>query len=72
MILTGFLDFLGGSRELRTLVIEMVMSTDMSCHFQQIKTMKNALSQSDKSELKTQKSSHNIHQYDKTIVPAES
>lgn len=41
-------------RELRTLVIEMVMSTDMSCHFQQIKTMKNALSQTDKSELKTQ------------------
>lgn len=61
MILTVFLDFLGGSRELRTLVIEMVMSTDMSCHFQQIKTMKNALSQSDKSELKTQKSSHSIH-----------
>ncbi|XP_029702319.1 calcium/calmodulin-dependent 3',5'-cyclic nucleotide phosphodiesterase 1A-like isoform X2 [Takifugu rubripes] len=34
-------------RELRTLVIEMVMSTDMSCHFQQIKTMKSALSQTD-------------------------
>ncbi|XP_041700600.1 calcium/calmodulin-dependent 3',5'-cyclic nucleotide phosphodiesterase 1A isoform X2 [Coregonus clupeaformis] len=32
-------------RELRTLVIEMVMSTDMSCHFQQIKTMRNALQQ---------------------------
>ncbi|KAM3835923.1 dual specificity calcium/calmodulin-dependent 3',5'-cyclic nucleotide phosphodiesterase 1A-like [Diretmus argenteus] len=32
-------------RELRALVIEMVMSTDMSCHFQQIKTMKNALAQ---------------------------
>lgn len=32
-------------RELRTLVIEMVMSTDMSCHFQQIKTMRNSLSQ---------------------------
>lgn len=45
--------FLGGRRELRTLVIEMVMSTDMSCHFQQIKTMKSALSQTDKSELKT-------------------
>uniref|UniRef100_A0A672NU82 3',5'-cyclic-nucleotide phosphodiesterase n=1 Tax=Sinocyclocheilus grahami TaxID=75366 RepID=A0A672NU82_SINGR len=28
-------------RYLRTLVIEMVMSTDMSCHFQQIKTMRN-------------------------------
>uniref|UniRef100_A0A3B4G547 Phosphodiesterase n=1 Tax=Pundamilia nyererei TaxID=303518 RepID=A0A3B4G547_9CICH len=28
-------------RELRSLVIEMVMSTDMSCHFQQIKTMRN-------------------------------
>ncbi|XP_061698006.1 dual specificity calcium/calmodulin-dependent 3',5'-cyclic nucleotide phosphodiesterase 1A isoform X2 [Syngnathoides biaculeatus] len=33
-------------RELRALVIEMVMSTDMSCHFQQIKTMRNTLSQS--------------------------
>ncbi|XP_016149337.1 calcium/calmodulin-dependent 3',5'-cyclic nucleotide phosphodiesterase 1A-like [Sinocyclocheilus grahami] len=32
-------------RELRTLVIEMVMSTDMSCHFQQIKTMRNVLQQ---------------------------
>ncbi|XP_036433029.1 calcium/calmodulin-dependent 3',5'-cyclic nucleotide phosphodiesterase 1A isoform X2 [Colossoma macropomum] len=32
-------------RELRTLVIEMVMSTDMSCHFQQIKTMRNSLQQ---------------------------
>lgn len=32
-------------RELRTLVIEMVMSTDMSCHFQQIKTMRNTLQQ---------------------------
>ncbi|XP_077392695.1 dual specificity calcium/calmodulin-dependent 3',5'-cyclic nucleotide phosphodiesterase 1C [Festucalex cinctus] len=34
-------------RELRALVIEMVMSTDMSCHFQQIKTMRNVLAQSD-------------------------
>ncbi|XP_022623010.1 calcium/calmodulin-dependent 3',5'-cyclic nucleotide phosphodiesterase 1A isoform X3 [Seriola dumerili] len=33
------------TRELRSLVIEMVMSTDMSCHFQQIKTMRNALTQ---------------------------
>nr|XP_061826967.1 golgin subfamily A member 6-like protein 22 isoform X1 [Nerophis lumbriciformis] len=33
-------------RELRALVIEMVMSTDMSCHFQQIKTMRNTLTQS--------------------------
>ncbi|XP_015214559.1 dual specificity calcium/calmodulin-dependent 3',5'-cyclic nucleotide phosphodiesterase 1A isoform X2 [Lepisosteus oculatus] len=32
-------------RELRTLVIEMVLCTDMSCHFQQIKTMKNVLQQ---------------------------
>ncbi|XP_073329995.1 dual specificity calcium/calmodulin-dependent 3',5'-cyclic nucleotide phosphodiesterase 1A-like [Pagrus major] len=32
-------------RELRALVIEMVMSTDMSCHFQQIKTMRNSLTQ---------------------------
>ncbi|KAI1898167.1 hypothetical protein AGOR_G00069560 [Albula goreensis] len=32
-------------RELRALVIEMVMSTDMSCHFQQIKTMRSSLQQ---------------------------
>ncbi|XP_063808276.1 dual specificity calcium/calmodulin-dependent 3',5'-cyclic nucleotide phosphodiesterase 1B isoform X3 [Pseudophryne corroboree] len=29
--------------ELRSLVIEMVLATDMSCHFQQVKTMKSAL-----------------------------
>ncbi|KAM9321299.1 dual specificity calcium/calmodulin-dependent 3',5'-cyclic nucleotide phosphodiesterase 1B isoform 2-T2 [Gastrophryne carolinensis] len=29
--------------ELRSLVIEMVLATDMSCHFQQVKTMKGAL-----------------------------
>ncbi|XP_051937969.1 dual specificity calcium/calmodulin-dependent 3',5'-cyclic nucleotide phosphodiesterase 1A isoform X2 [Hippocampus zosterae] len=33
-------------RELRALVIEMVMATDMSCHFQQIKSMRNTLAQS--------------------------
>ncbi|TNN24328.1 Calcium/calmodulin-dependent 3',5'-cyclic nucleotide phosphodiesterase 1C [Liparis tanakae] len=38
-------------RELRALVIEMVMSTDMSCHFQQIKTMRNTLTQTDRSVL---------------------
>lgn len=54
-ILTAFMDFFF-DRELRTLVVEMVMSTDMSCHFQQIKTMKNALTQTDKLELKTQSS----------------
>ncbi|KAM4608736.1 dual specificity calcium/calmodulin-dependent 3',5'-cyclic nucleotide phosphodiesterase 1A [Polymixia lowei] len=32
-------------RELRSLVIDMVMSTDMSCHFQQIKTIRTHLSQ---------------------------
>ncbi|XP_056155312.1 dual specificity calcium/calmodulin-dependent 3',5'-cyclic nucleotide phosphodiesterase 1C [Lampris incognitus] len=32
-------------RELRALVIEMVLATDMSCHFQQIKAMKNFLQQ---------------------------
>ncbi|XP_056144952.1 dual specificity calcium/calmodulin-dependent 3',5'-cyclic nucleotide phosphodiesterase 1A [Lampris incognitus] len=32
-------------RELRSLVVEMVMCTDMSCHFQQVKTMRTALSQ---------------------------
>ncbi|XP_055086251.1 dual specificity calcium/calmodulin-dependent 3',5'-cyclic nucleotide phosphodiesterase 1A [Periophthalmus magnuspinnatus] len=30
-------------RELRSLVVEMVLATDMSCHFQQIKTMKGLL-----------------------------
>ncbi|XP_053198347.1 dual specificity calcium/calmodulin-dependent 3',5'-cyclic nucleotide phosphodiesterase 1A [Scomber japonicus] len=34
-------------RELRTLVVEMVMATDMSCHFQQIKAMKSLLQQSE-------------------------
>nr|XP_033471447.1 calcium/calmodulin-dependent 3',5'-cyclic nucleotide phosphodiesterase 1A [Epinephelus lanceolatus] len=38
-------------RELRALVIEMVMSTDMSCHFQQIKTMRNSLTQTHRSVL---------------------
>ncbi|XP_018554305.2 dual specificity calcium/calmodulin-dependent 3',5'-cyclic nucleotide phosphodiesterase 1C isoform X3 [Lates calcarifer] len=32
-------------RELRTLVVEMVLATDMSCHFQQIKAMKGLLQQ---------------------------
>ncbi|XP_010775981.1 calcium/calmodulin-dependent 3',5'-cyclic nucleotide phosphodiesterase 1C-like [Notothenia coriiceps] len=32
-------------RELRTLVVEMVLATDMSCHFQQIKAMKSFLQQ---------------------------
>ncbi|XP_046880483.1 calcium/calmodulin-dependent 3',5'-cyclic nucleotide phosphodiesterase 1C [Hypomesus transpacificus] len=32
-------------RELRALVVEMVLATDMSCHFQQIKAMKNFLLQ---------------------------
>ncbi|XP_025898604.1 calcium/calmodulin-dependent 3',5'-cyclic nucleotide phosphodiesterase 1B [Nothoprocta perdicaria] len=31
--------------ELRALVIEMVLATDMSCHFQQVKAMKTALQQ---------------------------
>ncbi|KAM8990523.1 dual specificity calcium/calmodulin-dependent 3',5'-cyclic nucleotide phosphodiesterase 1B [Ara ararauna] len=31
--------------ELRALVIEMVLATDMSCHFQQVKTMKTSLQQ---------------------------
>ncbi|XP_062847476.1 dual specificity calcium/calmodulin-dependent 3',5'-cyclic nucleotide phosphodiesterase 1A isoform X2 [Trichomycterus rosablanca] len=32
-------------REFRSLVVEMVLATDMSCHFQQIKAMKNFLQQ---------------------------
>ncbi|XP_009580852.1 PREDICTED: calcium/calmodulin-dependent 3',5'-cyclic nucleotide phosphodiesterase 1B-like, partial [Fulmarus glacialis] len=31
--------------ELRALVIEMVLATDMSCHFQQVKSMKTSLQQ---------------------------
>ncbi|XP_038235131.1 calcium/calmodulin-dependent 3',5'-cyclic nucleotide phosphodiesterase 1B isoform X2 [Dermochelys coriacea] len=31
--------------ELRSLVIEMVLATDMSCHFQQVKSMKTSLQQ---------------------------
>ncbi|XP_072306551.1 dual specificity calcium/calmodulin-dependent 3',5'-cyclic nucleotide phosphodiesterase 1C-like [Eucyclogobius newberryi] len=34
-------------RELRSLVVEMVLATDMSCHFQQIKSMKSLLQQPD-------------------------
>ncbi|XP_061586873.1 dual specificity calcium/calmodulin-dependent 3',5'-cyclic nucleotide phosphodiesterase 1A-like, partial [Cololabis saira] len=34
-------------RELRGLVVEMVLATDMSCHFQQIKAMKSLLLQSE-------------------------
>lgn len=64
----GFFFF---DRELRSLVVEMVMSTDMSCHFQQIKTMKNALTQTDKLELKTQSSwNPNIYPsiWNKTLI----
>lgn len=45
----AFLSFLFSplfsSRELRALVVEMVLATDMSCHFQQVKAMKNFLQQ---------------------------
>ena len=34
-------------REFRNLVIEMVLATDMSCHFQQIKTMRSLLNHAD-------------------------
>ncbi|KAL8164076.1 UNVERIFIED_CONTAM: Calcium/calmodulin-dependent 3',5'-cyclic nucleotide phosphodiesterase 1B [Gekko kuhli] len=32
-------------RELRSLVIEMVLATDMSCHFQQVKSVKTSIQQ---------------------------
>lgn len=35
-------------REFRSLVIDMVLATDMSFHFQQVKNMKNLLSMPDK------------------------
>lgn len=34
-------------REFRTLVIDMVLATDMSCHFQQIKVAKSSISSPD-------------------------
>ncbi len=40
-----FSSALFSSRELRALVVEMVLATDMSCHFQQVKAMKNFLQQ---------------------------
>lgn len=36
-------------REFRALVIEMVLATDMSFHFQQLKNMKNLLGMPEKS-----------------------
>ena len=35
-------------REFRALVIDMVLATDMSCHFQQLKNMKSMLGCPDK------------------------
>lgn len=43
--------FLFVFRELRALVVEMVLATDMSCHFQQVKAMKNFLQQPEGSVL---------------------
>ncbi|XP_048343543.1 LOW QUALITY PROTEIN: calcium/calmodulin-dependent 3',5'-cyclic nucleotide phosphodiesterase 1B-like [Sphaerodactylus townsendi] len=37
--------------ELRSLVIEMVLATDMSCHFQQVKSMKTSLQQLERPKL---------------------
>ncbi|XP_033149438.1 calcium/calmodulin-dependent 3',5'-cyclic nucleotide phosphodiesterase 1 isoform X5 [Drosophila busckii] len=34
-------------REMRTLMIDMVLATDMTCHFQQLKTMRNLLTMQD-------------------------
>lgn len=39
--------FVGYYREFRSLVIEMVLATDMTSHFQQVKTMKTALGHHD-------------------------
>uniref|UniRef100_A0ACB8EP25 Calcium/calmodulin-dependent 3',5'-cyclic nucleotide phosphodiesterase 1B n=1 Tax=Sphaerodactylus townsendi TaxID=933632 RepID=A0ACB8EP25_9SAUR len=36
--------------ELRSLVIEMVLATDMSCHFQQVKSMKTSLQQLERTD----------------------
>jgi len=40
-------------RELRALVIEIVLATDMSFHFQQVKNMKNLLSTPEKYNIAT-------------------
>lgn len=40
--------FFSVAREFRSLVIDMVLATDMSYHFQQIKNMKNLLSMPEK------------------------
>ena len=41
-------DDIDNVREFRALVIEIVLSTDMSFHFQQIKNMRNLLSMPEK------------------------
>lgn len=42
-----YLTAINAFRELRSLVVEMVLATDMSCHFEQIKVMKGLLQQPD-------------------------
>lgn len=41
----GYLFAIASFRDLRSLVVEMVLATDMSCHFEQIKVMKSLLQQ---------------------------
>lgn len=41
----GYLSAITSFRDLRSLVVEMVLATDMSCHFEQIKVMKSLLQQ---------------------------
>lgn len=47
LILEYFTFYIYFFRELRALVVDMVLATDMSCHFQQIKAMKSLLQQSE-------------------------
>lgn len=48
-------------REFRMLVIEIVLATDMSLHFQQIKTMKSLISMPDKSVDRLMRAFSGVH-----------
>lgn len=51
-------------REFRTLIIDMVLATDMSCHFQQLKNMRNLLSLAEPSIDKSKALSMVLHTCD--------
>ena len=55
-------------REFRSLVIDMVLATDMTCHFQQIKSAKSLLSLP---ELRYLSISNNINPISIDFIPAQ-